>query len=237
MRKGNAGMIKDRLFALIYRLIAVVVTIMGILVTVGAFGGIAASTQAFLYYTVQSNILALALFIYLVSKSGYDLIKNGRFGSAGYAPRLEAMVMIAITLTMLVFWGMLAPLAGNMWGYLSSFGNLAVHTFVPILVIVDYMLFPDSGHLTRRDPWLCLIIPYTYFLASTILGFTGAATYTGFGGEPSRFPYFFIDFDQQGWFVAVWVILLTAIFVGLMYLILYLDKKIKKKQILPQKRK
>ncbi|MFA5449029.1 MAG: Pr6Pr family membrane protein [Clostridia bacterium] len=230
-------MIKDRLFALIYRLFATVVTIMGILVTVGVFGGITAGAKAFLYYTLQSNMLALALFIYLAARSGYDLIKNGRFGSAGYVPRFEAMVMIAITLTMFVFWGMLAPMAGEMWGYLSSFGNLAVHTFVPVLVIVDYVLFPESGHLTKRDPWLCLIIPLTYFLVSTILGFSGAVTFTGFGGEATRFPYFFIDFDQQGWFVALWVILLASIFVGLMYLVLYLDKKFKKKQILPRKSK
>lgn len=227
--------VKDRLFALIYRLVAGVITLMGILATVGVFGGLSDGATTFLYYTIQSNILALGLFVYLAIKSGYDLVKHGRYGNSGYVPRLEAMVMIAITLTMCVFWGMLAPTAGEIWGYLTSFGNLSVHTFAPILTIVDYLIFTEPGHLKKRDPWLCLIIPYAYFIMSTILGFSGAVTYTGFGGEATRFPYFFIDFDQQGWFVALWVALLSAVFVGLMYLILHFDKKIKKTQILPRK--
>lgn len=230
-------MIKDRLIALIFRAAATIEALFGILVTCGVFGGASAGATMLMYYTVQSNIIVLGLFLFLTGKTAYDLAKFGRYGSASYAPRLEAMFMIAITLTMVVFWGMLAPTAGDAWGYIASFGNIAVHTITPILMILDYVFFTESPHLKKQDPWLCLAIPYAYFLFATIMGFSGAVTYTGFGDTVTRFPYFFIDFDLQGWFVALWVLLLTGVFVGLMYLLKYLDGKFKKPQLLPRPQK
>jgi hypothetical protein len=212
---------RNRIFALIYRIAAFLLCLFGILSTLGVFAGMF-SWKILLFYTTESNIIVLLMFGYLAARTAVDIKKNGVKGPSSYGERLSAVVTLSITVTLLIFWGMLAPImsANSLFSYL----NLQIHGFTPLLMILDYFLFAEPGKMKKQDPWLFAAIPLGYFAQSTILGFAGMIY--EFQELPSaRFPYFFVDFDQSGAKVFLYVAALTVFFIGLAYLLLFIDKK------------
>ncbi|MDR1132457.1 MAG: Pr6Pr family membrane protein [Oscillospiraceae bacterium] len=212
---------QNRVLALCYRIAACLLCLAGILDTLGVFEGRFAP-GILLYYTTESNLFVLAVLAALLVKTALDIRRGGRAGSTSYCERISAAAAVAISVTMLVFWALLAP--GIPWSWLSSFSNLQVHTFTPLLMIFDFLFFAEPGKITNRDPWLCALIPAAYFIQSTSLGLLGF-TYTEFSGQPTRFPYFFLDFDQIGANVFVYGIGIAALFVGLSCLLRWIDRR------------
>jgi hypothetical protein len=212
---------KNRIFALSYRIAALLLCLFGILITMRVFTG-NINWQILLFYTTESNIIVLFMFGYLIVRTVKDIKENGVKGPASYAERLSAVVTLSITVTLMIFWVMLAPLLNAT--FLLSYTNLQIHSFTPLLMIIDYFLFAEPGKMKKQDPWYFAAIPLAYFAQSTILGFAGIRYHIG-EGPPPRFPYFFVDFDQSGAKVFLYVAILTIFFVGLAYLLLLLDKK------------
>ena len=223
-------MIKDRKFALIFRAIAALFSLLGILATSGIFKG-TFSFGAYLFYTTQSNILICGLFVYFLVKTILDYRKNGRYGFSSYAPRLHMYFTVAIIITFLVFWTMLAPTLSFGSSYLLTFDNLSVHTITPLLAVADYILFTKSGHLKKRDIFICMIIPVIYFIQATILGFSGVEYYV-LDEVTYYFPYFFIDYYNTGALVAVYVVVILAFFMLLAFGMYMLDRKWKKPELM-----
>jgi len=80
-------MIKNKRFALVFRIAAFIIAIAGLLDMMGAFRGeMHFATLAF--YTMQSNILAIVLFGMLIIRTAMGL-REGNKGSAGYFARFE----------------------------------------------------------------------------------------------------------------------------------------------------
>lgn len=211
----------NRIFALCFRLFSFVLCLFGILITMGAFSG-RINWSILLYYTTESNILVLIMFGVLSVMTAVDLKNHGVIGSVSYCERLSAIVALAITVTLIIFWALLAPVMDR--GGLLSFYNLQVHAVTPLLMVFDYLFFAEPGKLKKHDPWFFAIIPLAYFAQSTALGFSGVR-YGGMFGEPTRFPYFFIDFDKLGARVFAYVLFFFAFFMGLARLLLWYDKK------------
>jgi hypothetical protein len=205
-----------------------VLCLLGLLDVAGILRG-TPSWTIFLYYTVQSNILVLAMLGALLVKTIIAVKRGGAAGRSSFFERLSAIVTLSITVTFLVYWVMLAPSMGtdpkNLLSFshpedLLSFTNLQVHGIAPILMIFDYLFFADRGKMKKQDPWLFAIVPYAYAIQSTVLGFSGAVTYYS-----GRFPYFFLDFDIYGAFVFVYLAVLTVFFLALAYLLLWYDRR------------
>jgi hypothetical protein len=216
-------MIKNRIFALSFRIAAFVLCLAGILSVTGVFKG-RFHGGALLYYTLQSNILVLFMFGLLIFETAKSLKKEGRIGSNAHCPRLSVMVLLAIMVTLLVYWALLAPTYKDK-SLLLEFSNLSVHLITPILMLADYILFSAGGKLTRRDPLLSCVIPIAYFIQATILGFSGVMYSSSSSDKASHFPYFFIDYYESGWWVALYVTIITAFFIGVSYFMLWVDKK------------
>jgi hypothetical protein len=173
------------------------------------------------------------MFGLLAIKTARDLKRNGAHGPTSYFERLSAVITLAITVTMLIFWGLLAPYIGGMMDLLA-YSNLQLHTFTPLFMIFDHFFFAHPGRMKRQDPWLFALIPFTYFIQATILGFSGVR-YGISGTGSSRFPYFFIDFDLLGARVFLYVAAITVFFVGFAYLMLWYDgKRASKRQLTDQ---
>jgi hypothetical protein len=225
---------QNRLFALCFRSAAFLLSLAGLLSLLSL--DISRTGSMLLYYTNQSNILVIAFFGVLVYKTAVDLKNKGKTGDSSYFERLSAAIMIAISVTMLVFWVLLVPASFSMMDAASessfsffSFANLQLHLFTPLLMIADYILFTKRGKLQKYDPFLFTLIPIAYFIQATILGFSGVIYRADPVNGDARFPYFFIDYDQSGGMVAVYVLVIAAFFIGVSYGILYLDKKYAKK--------
>jgi hypothetical protein len=214
----------NRIFALCYRSIAFILCLAGILKTLGIFDG-AFSPKILLYYTTDSNVLVLAVFAILLVRTAISVRRDGSRGNSSYNERLSAIIALAITVTLLVFWGLLAPQISGPEFKLLSYMNLQIHTITPILMVLDYFLFAEPGKLKKIDPIIFALIPLAYFALTTIAGFSGVVYGVSETGVPVRFPYFFVDFDALGSSVFLYVGAITIFFIGLAYLFLFIDKR------------
>lgn len=174
------------------------------------------NTGTFLYYTVQSNLLAMGsaavvLVFVLRSLKGAEIPASIQF--------LRLLSTIAITLTFLVFSLMLTPqlIAEGNSAYLTSPGNLFVHNLVPICAILDWCLFGSVQKLKRTSAF-CGIAPALAYICFVFVCVKRGITFSG-----NRVPYFFLDNETYGWFsigngsigVFWWIVILAAVLVGL----------------------
>jgi hypothetical protein len=164
----------------------------------------------------------MIMFGVLAVRTALSIKCGGVEGSSSYCERLSAIVALSITVTFLIFWGLLAPYMGS--SEFFTYSNMQPHTFTPLLFILDYFLFTEPGHLKKQDPWWFALVPFAYFVQATIFGFSGVQ-YGISGGTTTRFPYFFIDFDLLGARVFLYVGCITVFFVALAYLLLFFDKR------------
>lgn len=232
-------MIQDRRIALVYRGAAFLFVLAGLFVMLGVFEGEARPSQL-MYYTIQSNILILAMFGILFARTLKGLRQDGKTGSAGYYKAFEMVCFIDILLTLLVYWVMLVPTAFSMGMafYLFSFANLAVHLVTPVLCFVDYILFTPSARLRYRDIYKVLIFPLSYVVFTTITGFAGYVfRISRDDGLPVRFPYFFFDYDRLGAKAFLYIAALVVFFLLITHGLYFLDKKLKKPVLVPRRGK
>jgi len=162
-------MIQNRRFALVFRLGALLFATVGVLAQIGVFGGII-SFSTFMYYTIQSNLLAIVLFAMLAVKTAKSL-RDGVKGPAGWYPRFEMVCAVNVLVTFIVFWALLAQMLSV--EYLMSFENIAVHGLTPLLVLADYILFTKARHLKYRDVYYTCIFPLFYVVFTSIAGLAG----------------------------------------------------------------
>lgn len=221
-------MIQNRLAALIFRACGFVCALAGLLTHFKIFSG-GFSPGALMYYTIQSNLLALVLFAMLLVRTARGLSRDGRRGNAGYFARFEMVCVIDLLLTMLVYWVLLVPTAFTMGGSfeLFTFDNVAVHLLTPLFCLVDYLLFTPSGHLRYSDVYAVLIFPLLYVVFASIAGFSGY-TYRIAADGPVHFPYFFMDYDRVGAGAIIYILALAAFFLLLSHGLYWLDKKWKR---------
>lgn len=184
-----------RTVALAYRVIALILVVTGLFRITGLASG-EPVWNSLLFYTVQSNVLCLAWLAVLVWVTARDLSRRGGRGFSAPAPRMSGAVMMAITVTMLVYLIVLVPASfvqGSNYEPFSFTDNL-IHIITPCLVIVDWALFVPKGSMRATDPLLWVLIPATYLVFALIYG--------GLGGEflPGQtYPYPFLDVATLGW--------------------------------------
>ena len=220
----------NKRFALAFRIGALTFAVAGVTAQIGVFKG-AVSFGSFMYYTIQSNLLVVALFAMLVVRTAISL-RDGDQGSSGWFPRFEMVCAADVLVTFIVFWALLA--GGLEADYLLSFENLAVHTVTPLLCLADYLLFTKPRHMRYRDVYLTCIYPLFYAAFVTIAGFAGHVYYyttaSAFSSRliPVRFPYFFLDFDRIGNMVFAYIAGISVFVILLGHGIYLLDAKVRK---------
>ncbi|HDR3491435.1 MULTISPECIES: Pr6Pr family membrane protein [Bacillus cereus group] len=223
-------MIRNRVIAVLFRIGSLIFALYGLLSRMGIQSG-EMNFKIFMYYTIQSNFLALILFSILTIRTVKGLINDGKTGSAGYFPRFEMICVIDLLLTLIVYWVLLAPTTFTMGGsfYLWKFDNLAVHLITPILCLVDYFLFTESNHLKYRDVYYVLIYPLSYVAFATIAGLMGYVyNISPIDGKPVHYAYFFFDYDRIGAKSLVYIGGLIVFFLVLSHIMYLFDKKVYK---------
>ena len=227
-------MIQNRYFALAFRVIAFLSATAGVMAQIGVFGG-TINFSTFMYYTIQSNLLAIVLFAMLSIKTAKSL-REGRCGPAGYYPRFEMVCVVNVLVTFIVFWALLATTLSS--DYLFSFENIAVHGLTPLLVLADYILFAKARHLKYRDVYFTCVFPVFYVVFTTIAGLAGYVYYYAAAFEhfweaspataPVRFPYFFLDFDRLGLMALAYIAGILAFILLLGHGMYAVDRKVRK---------
>ena len=170
--------------------------------------------SVFFFFTVQSNIfIMLMALIFLVNEVAVLIIKKSFINQV--LLHIKYTATVAITITFLVFFTMLAPLMGV--DYLLSFKNYSLHAIVPILAIVDFFLFDKDIQLTYKSSLLATIPPVCY----VVFVYVGAFFKIQYA-KNLYYPYFFLNIDTNGFFfekgtmgIIPWIIILLGFIIGL----------------------
>ncbi len=210
----------NRLVALCYRIIFVILCAAGIYVSLFENGDFNAS--ALIFYTMQSNLLCLVVMIMVIGDTVYKIRDSGIRGYNSAFPRLKGATTMVIAVTFLVFHFLLRPILfeAGMEDYAASFANIAVHYITPILFILDWLMFDKKGVYSRYDPLLWESFPLAYFIFAVIRAQVGGVI----PQVGSRYPYFFIDIDAYGGMVALYVLGMAVFFIALGYVIVLIDR-------------
>ncbi len=209
-------MIKNRTAQIVYYAIYITLAVLGVMGSLGYFDR-SFNTDFYVFYTNLSNYLCMGFIIYELASR----VKNKTDEKISKAPCFKFMLVIMILVTCLVYNFMLAP-SKSAADYFLSPSNLIMHVILPIMFIVDWFLFYDRKQTKWYYPLLSTVMPLIYVVWIVIRGqiFKGA-TWT------TLYPYFFLNVDKIGGMVAVWVIGLVVAFIGIGYLFMLLDYKIK----------
>lgn len=160
----------------------------------GHYRGGAASLNVFSFFTVQSNVLVGVTSLLLA-------INLHRPNLLFRVLRLSGLV--AITITGIVYHVALSGLLElDTWGQTA---NQALHTAVPILAVVGWLIFGPRGCTSARIAKLSLVFPILW-LAFTLIK----------GSVNNWYPYPFIDVATLGYLkVALNCLWIAMLFLGL----------------------
>ena len=202
-----------------YRLVFVLLCQTGIVLQYAIVFKIGKVEMLSCYYTMHSNFICLAYFLWLLIR------RDGKREN----PTLKGAVVVCILVTGIVYHFMLN---GAMEAGVGAVGevsrmdvvaNALVHYVVPIMTLVDYILFTPKGFMTRSAPALWLFIPIAYVAFALVRAEVSDGMFAGFSGL-SRYPYPFLDVDQFGAEkVAAMVILILAAIMVLGFLLVGMD--------------
>ena len=134
-------------------------------------------------------------------------------------PTFNFMCVIMILVTFLVYNILLAN-EYTVIGYFTSLSNMLMHVILPIMFILNWVLFYEHNTLKWYHPLLCIIMPliYVIFIIIRALILNGSTNST-------LYPYFFLDINNLGWSgFFIWILILLVVFVLIGYGLFALDK-------------
>lgn len=164
------------------------------IVLAGGFG-LTFATSSLVYFTVQSNLLVFGYFLGAL----YWTVRGRAVVTP--APRLHGGVTLWIVITGLVAHILLNKGADPLPGLVHApdlflnWATFAVHYVVPVMVLVDWVVFSPRRAVSWRHTPLWMAYPLGYGLVA--LG--RAAVYPGF---ETPYPYYFLDPRTNGY---LWV--------------------------------
>lgn len=189
----------------------------GILARVGVFTG---TLQLHILYSFTniSNTLALICTLMML----YELRRRNGYASATFY-RVRVLVVMMMLITGIVYHFVVLP--EKIIEYpnyqIFTYGNIISHYIAPVLMFVDWFIFDEKGRLTKKEPFICILVPIIYFVLASIYGYFGPTI----PGKTTSYIYYFMDFDQLGVLgVLKWCGLLLMGFMVLIYIIYAIDR-------------
>ncbi|MCL2702697.1 MAG: Pr6Pr family membrane protein [Defluviitaleaceae bacterium] len=216
--------IKNRGLALVFRLAALSGCGYGMAAMSNIFGG-GFQTGMLIYYTNLSNIAVFAYLLASAAHTACGIARHGVYGQSTLLPGLKRALIMMITVTMLVYHFVLAPLLFTMDVSLNyavhGLTDILVHYFTPLMLIADWLLFDEKERVRWFEPLQWLILPFAYLVFIMIRAEVGAPL----NSAGLRYPYFFLDLDIYGPFsVMGHVTLCMLAFSAVGYVFFALDK-------------
>lgn len=170
--------------------------------------------EFFFYYTAQCNMLSLLVMAVLLVFECFGGIKKER-----YYYMIKFFVTMCAMLSLLVYTGLFTPTEQFKLG--SSWYSVICHAVVPMLMLVDYMIFDRKGHIPWYTPLLCSAGPIIHGLFILFRALTGEGYHIQDSPTVVPAPYAFLRGDAVS--VTISIIGLLVGFVLFCYLIYLLD--------------
>ena len=187
--------------SVIFKLSLFIAATLGILIQIGAF-----SDELHLsdlnYYTLLTNVLCA---VYFFAAMIYEANRGTTL-----LPAVKGAIVLGITITGLVYHFLLSG-SFQMQGTITL-SNLLLHYVVPLMSVLDWLLFSDKGHYSWKSPFVWLLLPDGYFVYAFIRVTLGASL----GYDGNRYPYPFLNVDALGW----GKVLVTGLVLNLLFVLL-----------------
>jgi len=143
----------------------------------------------FSYFTILSNLLAAAVFLILAVRRGER--------SAAFE-NVRGLAVICMTITGVVF---SVLLSGTDVDTAIPWVNDVVHSVMPIVVAVDWLLDPPRVRLTYRQGLTWVIVPFIWLVYTMVKG-----------PIVDKYPYPFLDPANGGYgTVAIYVVAVLVV--------------------------
>lgn len=204
--------------------------------------GVASATERlsiyFSYFTTQTNYLVVIYLFFILIVERVD--KKFKINI-----NLMLAITVYITVTMFVFWtGLIGDIIGSgMHNYQSQayawIKTFVLHLIVPVIMITCYVLVSGKNLISYKTyyklyMWLILVYPVLYLTAVMI---RGDLRYQEGYDTATSFPYFFLNYHDNGLLVFSLSIFIILIFIlGLQHLYIWANnlryKKIEMKKLL-----
>lgn len=192
-------------------------------------------TSGYLSFTYQSNIFAMfTTFISVIVKNFVNPYKNKRL--IRFTEVLQIISSVAITLTFVVFNFLLMPgliARGDIY-YVFTFTSVIFHFVSPLIHVITF-LFLDSHFYKATDGYYGVIFPFYYLFFVFFCNFN-KVEFTKDTGNAKYFPYFFMNYYDNGFFktgdsilnlgFGYWLIILTILTIIITFTFFKIIKKI-----------
>ena len=212
-----------RLASIIFKAVLVIGCVTGLILNLVQSGNPASLIS---YYTIQSNLVCLVLFVFLLilESRALSVPAPAAWRNSPWLSLLKGGCTVYILLTFLVYNFVLAPgIAELSTSYqLYSLQDLLVHYFSPLMVLLDYFLFDRKGRFKATYPLGWTLLPLAYLLYVFVFVSLGGRFY--YGGSASKYPYFFLNIEKLGLAgVGKWVLFIAAVYLVLSYVLTAID--------------
>lgn len=178
----------------IVRVVSVVVVLAAIvaqaktLADAGAFN----ATRFFAFFTIQSNLVGVAAFAWLIARPNVPRTRSVELLRAG------AAVYLSVTFFVVIF-----LLSGVDVQLQLVWVDIVLHKIFPVIVVLDLLLDPPQTRLVARDIGMLLVYPIIWTVLTVIRG-----------AVDGWYPYPFLDPAHGGYGqVAVTVVAVVIGFV------------------------
>jgi hypothetical protein len=178
------------------RLVSIVVVIAAMVAAAAALvdEGSFDATRFFAFFTIQSNLIGVAAFVWLLARRGKQRSRGQEL------LRGAAAVYLTVTFFVVIF-----LLSGADVQLDLAWVDFVLHKLFPVIVVLDWILDPPMTRLTYRDALLWLVYPLIW---------TGLTLVRG--AIDGWYPYPFLDPANGGYgMVAIVVVAVTLAFLGL----------------------
>jgi hypothetical protein len=151
-------------------------------------------TRFFAFFTIQSNLIGVAAFAWLLATRGQDRSRG-----------LELLRGAAVVYLTVTFFVVIFLLSGEDVQLDLVWVDVVLHKVFPIVVVLDWIMDPPMVRLTYRDALLWLVYPIVWVALTLIRG-----------AADGWYPYPFLDPANGSYgMVAVVVVAITLAFLGL----------------------
>jgi hypothetical protein len=217
--------IRSKLFSIVWKVVLLVVGAWGLLDGSGILAG--AYKDGFPHmFTNISNLFAWGYFACAVT---WLIIRRDDPKAVTFAPPAKYTATISLLVTMLIGHFMLQD---ALWEGGQLVMHLVVlHYVVPIMTLLDWLLFDEKGKMPAWGPlaWLSLVLVYLAFVMVAV-GVFGVYMGGGVTADISPYPYTFLDPAISGvGGVAGFCVAMLAAFVALGYVIFGIDRLLGRK--------
>ena len=219
--------------SLVYRIIGFIISASGIIMhfmSDNMAGAEFMVRHKLAYFTIQTNVIISAMFLYLIVKALINHRKSGKFETVHINKSTQMAFTLYITITMLGYWFMLMPSTGIPKNPVLFINTLTLHTITPILAIIDLFLFADDSEVKKGEIFKWMIYPLCYYIFVKIYSKTITEPYYSFKMNGKTIdlmiPYPFLDetlIGVKGVVISIIFLLIIFSLLGLLYI--YMDKR------------